>query len=227
MESSGDAHGHGLRDDAIAVWREWLVVVHKPRRLAIVKERDEHRKRISRANANIAAGSYHSLALQRNGNITCLGNNDNGQAPPDGIQGDFIMVAAGDYHSLALQRNGSIACWGDNDYGQAPPDGIQGDFVAIAAGGAHSLAIRRDGSIACWGRNVHGEAPPDGMQGDFVAIDAGEYHSLALRRDGSIGCWGYNGDGRAPTSEDDEMYDEDDYATLSANFPFMTDVHIL
>ena len=147
MESA--AHLHRLRDAAIDVWREWLVVVHKPRRLAIVKERDEHRKRISRANANIAAGSYHSLALQ---------------------------------------RNGSIACWGDNEDGQAPPGGIQGDFVAIAAG---------------------------------------EFHSLALQRDGSIACWGRNDEGQAPTPEDDEEYGEDDYATLSANFPFMTDVHIL
>ena len=142
METS-DGAAHSLRDAAIGVWREWLVVVHKPRRLAIVKERDEHRKRISRANANIAAGP------------------------------DF---------SLALRNNGSIACWGNNRYRQAPPDGIQGDFVAIAAGAAHSLAIRRDGSIA---------------------------------------CWGYNDDGQAPTPQDN------DYATLSASFPFMTDVHIL
>ena len=150
MESSGDAHGHGLRDAAIAVWCEWLVVVHKPRRLAIVKERDEQlRKTMSRANANLGAG---------------------------------------DVHTLALQRDGSIACWGSNLDGQAPPDGIQGDFVAIAAGLAHSLALRRDGGIACWGSND---------------------------------------DGQAPTPEDDEFYGEDDYATLSANFPFMTDVHIL
>ena len=149
MESSGDAHGHGLRDDAIDVWRNWLVVVHKPRRLAIVKERDEHRKRISRANANLAAGHGFSLALRYDNNIACWGRNTNGQAPPDGIQGDFVAIAAGSYHSLALQRDGNIACWGDND------------------------------------------------------------------------------DGQAPTPEHDEEYGEDEYATLSAKFPFMTDVHIL
>ena len=182
METSGVAHGHGLRDDAIAVWREWLVVVHRPRRIAIVKERDELLKRISRANANLGAGHGFSLALRHDSNI---------------------------------------ACWGWNDHGQAPPDGIQGDFVAIAAGDSHSLTLRRNGNIACWGYNGNGQAPPDGIQGDFVAIAAGAYHSLAIRRDGSIACWGDNEDGQAPTPEDD------DYATLSANFPFMTDVHIL
>ena len=183
METSGDAHGHGLRDDAIAVWRDWLVVVHRPRRIAIVKERDELRKRMSRANVNLAAGSIG--------------------------------------FSLALRHDGNITCWGQNDHGEAPPDGMQGDFVAIAAGDAHSLALQRDGNIACWGYNGDGQAPPDGIQGDFVAIAAGYAHSLALRRDGSIACWGLNGNGQAPTPEDD------DYATLSANFPFMTDVHIL
>ena len=132
-----------LRDRAIAVWRDWLVAVHRPRRIATVKERNELRKRMSRANANLGAGRGFSLALRHDGNITCWGNFDDGQAPPDGIQGDFVAIAAGDSHSLALQRNGSIACWGNNEFGQAP------------------------------------------------------------------------------TPEDD------DYATLSANFPFMTDVHIL
>ena len=149
METSGDAHGHGLRDDAIAVWREWLVVVHRPRRIAIVEERNELRKRMSRANVNLAAGNEHSLAL------------------------------------------------------------------------------RPDGSVVCWGRNGYGQAPPDGIPGDFVAIAAGEFHSLALRRDGSIACWGDNEYGQAPTPEDDEEDEVDDYATLSANFPFMTDVHII
>ena len=56
---------------------------------------------------------------------------------------------------------------------------------------------------------------------------AGFYHSLALQRDGSIACWGDNDFGEAPTREHDEEYEVDDYATLSANFPFMTDVHIM
>ena len=96
-----------------------------------------------------------------------------------------------------------------------------------AAGLFHSLALRVDGSIAFWGSNCDGQAPPAGVDGEFVAVTAGAHHSLALQRDGSIACWGDNEYGQAPTPEDDELYDEDDYATLSANFPFMTDVHIL
>ena len=129
METRGAAHKR--RDAAIDVWREWLVVVHKPRRLAIVEERDELRKATSRANVNLAAGGYFSLALRVGGNVACWGDNGHGQAPPEGMQGDFVAIAAGLNHALALRRDGSIACWGDNGHGQAPPEGMQGDIVAI------------------------------------------------------------------------------------------------
>ena len=78
-----------LRDRAIAVWRDWLVAVHRPRRIATVKERNELRERMSRANVNIAAGSEHSLAVRQDGSIACWGRNDAGQAPPAGVHGPF------------------------------------------------------------------------------------------------------------------------------------------
>ena len=146
----------------------------------------------------ISAGTDHSLALRRDGRIACWGRNNYGEAPPAGVDGDFVAIAAGLCHSLALRRDGRIACWGRNDDGQAPPDGVDGDFVAIAAGALHSLALRRNGNVACWGCNGAGRAPPDGVDGDFVAIAAGVRHSLALRRDGSMACWGDNYFAQAP-----------------------------
>ena len=119
---------NNLRDRAIAVWRDWLVAVHRPRRIAIVKERNEIRKRMSRANVNIAAGMFHSLALRQDGRIACWGLNGNGQAPPAGVDGDFVAIAAGAQHSLALRRDGGIACLGLNGEGQAPPGGVDGPF---------------------------------------------------------------------------------------------------
>ncbi|XRB10130.1 PPIase cyclophilin-type domain-containing protein [Pycnococcus provasolii] len=61
--------------------------------------------------AAIAAGGAHSLALRRNGGVACWGWNNHGQAPPAGVEGDFVAIAAGSRHSLALRRNGtSVAC---------------------------------------------------------------------------------------------------------------------
>ncbi|GHP10960.1 hypothetical protein PPROV_000969000 [Pycnococcus provasolii] len=157
----------------------------------------------------------HSLALRRDGGITCWGRNVEGQAPPAGVEGAFVAIAAGMLHSLALRRDGGITCWGRNCHGQAPPDGVEGDFVAVAAGSSHSLALRRDGSVACWGRNLSGEAPPDGVEGDFVAIAAGAAYSLALRRDGNVACWGRDGFGQGASG----------VAELNAT-PFMTEIRI-
>ena len=120
----------------------------------------------------VAAGKTHLLQLLRNGSVVCWGDNDEGQAPPEGVEGDFVEIAAGRTHSMALRRDGSgIACWGYNEDGQAPPEGVNGDLVAISAGTAHSLALRRDGSIEGWGCNLFGEAPPDGRAGPFGRVD--------------------------------------------------------
>ena len=77
----------------------------------------------------VAASNTHFLQLLRNGSVVCWGDNDEGQAPPDGVDGDFVAIAAGCYLSLALRRDGSIACWGDNTENQAPPDGVIGPFM--------------------------------------------------------------------------------------------------
>ena len=206
-----------LQDKAIAVWLQWLVAVHRPRRIARIHARNEMRKRTAKRNATLAA-SGHSLAIRADGSVACWGNNEIGQAPPEGIAGDFIAVCSGGTYNIALTRDGHFVRW-DWYNDKAPPDGVDGEFVAIAAGVFHSLALRRDGSVACWGKNSDGQAPPAGVDGDFIAISAGNSHSLALRRDGSIACWGENLHGCAPTEEDDT-------ARLNST-PFMTEVHVL
>ena len=105
-----------MKDKAIAVWLDWLVTVHRPRRIAAVQER---RIRRARANAVISAGYRHSLALRSDGSVACWGSNNHRQAPPAGVEGDFVAVAAGDGHSLALRADGSVACWGSNYFDHA------------------------------------------------------------------------------------------------------------
>ena len=152
----GDDVDDALRDAAIAIWREWLVAIHRPRRTK--------RLQTARNNAILAAGTRHSLALRHDGSIAIWGLGVFGETPRDG---KFVAVDAGHLHSLALRVDGSVLCWGHNTHGQAPPDAVEGDFTAIAAGELHSLALRRNGSVACWGRNENGQAPPEGVAGPF------------------------------------------------------------
>lgn len=142
----------------------------------------------------IAAGAYHSLALDSAGNVWAWGTNANGQLgissfderrnvpvklvyfPPNTR---IIAIAAGGLHSLALDSGGNVWAWGANGAGQlgnaqnieqhAPtrtifPGGIP-RLVRIAAGGVHNLAIDANHNVWSWGGNGSGQL---GNQQRFV-----------------------------------------------------------
>jgi hypothetical protein len=76
---------------------------------------------------SIACGSYHSLALDANGNLYSWGCNEFGQlgdgttkqkSVPTLIQGSFVSIACGYYHSMALDKLGNLFSWGGNEHGQ-------------------------------------------------------------------------------------------------------------
>jgi alpha-tubulin suppressor-like RCC1 family protein len=62
----------------------------------------------------VAAGQFHTVALQSDGAVRAWGWNQYGQTtvPPD--LGIVIQVAAGYGHTVALQSDGTVRAWGDN-----------------------------------------------------------------------------------------------------------------
>ncbi len=85
----------------------------------------------------IAAGQYHSLALQTQGTIVAWGKNDNGQL------GATSSSSCGSGYACSLV-----------------PLSISNFFrnSAIAAGGGHSMALKGDGgTVFGWGENDDGE----------------------------------------------------------------------
>jgi hypothetical protein len=138
----------------------------------------------------VAAGWYHSLALESDGSLAAWGRNDYGECNVPA--GNFTQVAAGAVHSLALESDGSLAAWGQNDYGECNVPA--GNFTQVAAGAVHSLALKSDGSLAAWGDNFLGQC--NVPAGNFTQVAAGGLHSLALKSDGSLAAWGYNGSGQ-------------------------------
>ena len=145
----------------------------------------------------IAAGNYHSLALDQNGRAWAWGRNSSGQIGDGTDDGDrvvptaasmppgvlFTAIAAGGSYSLALDRNGHAWAWGYNYYGQigdgtylnvrvvptatTMPPGIT--FIAIAAGAAHALALDQHGRAWAWGWNRDGQIG-DGTHDNFRLV---------------------------------------------------------
>jgi alpha-tubulin suppressor-like RCC1 family protein len=114
----------------------------------------------------IAAGAYHSLALDDGGTVWAWGLNGDGQlgngstnssstaVPVGGLPSGITDVSAGGSHSLALGPGGVVWAWGLNASGQLGDDtttssstpvevALPVDVIAtgISAGESHSLAI--------------------------------------------------------------------------------------
>ena len=136
----------------------------------------------------ITAGSFHSLALDNNGDVWAWGSNTWGQLG-NGEKADswyavelsgissVAQVAAGSWHSIAVKTTGSVHAWGGNWWGQlgdgtdinasrpVAVTGLTGTFTGVGAGENHSVALRNTGTVYAWGRNRHGQL------GDGTIID--------------------------------------------------------
>lgn len=78
---------------------------------------------------SIAAGSHHSCAVRRDGEVWCWSLNSAGQLGNGQLENSLVParareitdatdITAGIDHTCSLHKSGSISCWGDNTYGQ-------------------------------------------------------------------------------------------------------------
>ncbi len=134
---------------------------------------------------SIAAGRYHTLAINKSGKLYAWGRNNQGQlgtnnttdaSSPQAVQGlgtssVWIAVSAGEDFSLALNTDGRIYAWGSNANNKLglnntgvtrklTPFLIPSNnslFVKIAAGKNSSVALKGDGTVWTWGSNSSGQ----------------------------------------------------------------------
>ena len=114
---------------------------------------------VSNATA-IAAGSFHCLALLRDGTVYGWGQNGGGEATG-------IPTTVAPYSSSGLVKIGGETL---------------SNVKVIAAGKGHSLALKQNGTLVAWGRMNNGIQPatiPQGLR-NVTAIAAGDDFCLAL-----------------------------------------------
>ncbi|MFA7401178.1 MAG: T9SS type A sorting domain-containing protein [Bacteroidales bacterium] len=124
----------------------------------------------------IAAGSFHSLAIKNNGTLWGSGLNSNGQIGSGtetqyeefvqiGTDTDWVYIEAGYVSSYAIKKDGSLWAWGYNGNGQlglghkndiyTPTRvGTDNDWQSISCGGLLALGLKTDKSLWQWGYYV-------------------------------------------------------------------------
>jgi len=137
----------------------------------------------------IAAGVYHSMALDSEGKVYAWGNNASGRLGNNSTSNSSVPVQ--------VDTSGVLA-------GKT--------ITAISGGGAHSLAIDSDGKVYAWGLNSYGQLGNNSPTNSSVpvqvytsgvlagktitAIAAGSTYSLAIDSEGKVYAWGYNNSGQ-------------------------------
>jgi alpha-tubulin suppressor-like RCC1 family protein len=132
--------------------------------------------------AQVAAGNYHTCALDTTGATYCWGNNSSGQLGNPVTANNFntavavtsqaTMISAG-YVDACAVRNGNGYCWGDNTDGQLGNNSTTTQFNTEVAVSAPS------GGAVTWSQ-----------------ISAGDYGTCGLTTAGAAYCWGQDNVGQ-------------------------------
>lgn len=130
----------------------------------------------------IAAGTWHTCAVDDQGKAWCWGLATSGQlgypAPaggmglvPGAVQGGhtFRQVAAGGGATCGVTVEGEVWCWGSNGYGQLGTDAAMG---------------------TCNGFECSIEPVKVESDLEFAQVTVGHFHTCAITVDGEALCWG-------------------------------------
>ncbi|MCM1295859.1 MAG: hypothetical protein NC311_09985, partial [Muribaculaceae bacterium] len=190
----------------------------------------------------VAAGQYHAVAIDEEGNLWTWGHNvysQLGRATEGNYDGNpvrltipatsdegrtaqvypFVDVVAGDHFTLALDDHGQVWSWGRNEKGQTGT-GTPGANVTVPK------QVMGFSTSSQQLENLHTPYKLDGV----VKIAAGDRHAVALTAGGAVYTWGDNdhgqlGQGQMRTAYDlmvaDPTYDYQPREILDENlYPF-------
>ena len=146
------------------------------------------------ATPSIAAGAYHTCALNSAGGVQCWGYNFAGQlgngtttqsdlpVPVVGLSDSVVSISGGYIHTCAVTSAGAAQCWGYNtdgelgigtiNYSPTPVtvNGLGSGVIAIAAGYHHTCAVTDAGAVLCWGDNTYGQLGNNSTTSSLVPV---------------------------------------------------------
>ncbi|BDG01729.1 Ig-like domain-containing protein [Anaeromyxobacter oryzae] len=148
----------------------------------------------------VTVGALHACAIDRDGAVSCWGDNGSGQLGTAGaaaalspvpvsvygLTEDVVQIdAGGGDTTCARDAGGGISCWGANAHGQlgdpsnlaassdaaAPVAGLA-NAIDLAVGPNHACAVLAEGTVRCWGSNASGQLGDGGTSDSATPVVA-------------------------------------------------------
>jgi len=212
-----------VKEDAEGLGRVWATGENNWGHLAIGSTQDQSSFVESMSTGDVvkvAAGYWHAVMLNRQGEAWAVGRNKEGQlgngrtsttaqTTPLKVMENVVEICAGDYHTFVVASDGGAYAFGHNHKGQLG-DGstnVQSsptlvlENVASCDSHRHTLFLKRDGTVWATGWNEYGQlgdgtredrnTPVQVMQG-VRSVSAGLYVSMFLKEDGTLWATGSN-----------------------------------
>ncbi|KAK5715093.1 hypothetical protein LTR15_010509 [Elasticomyces elasticus] len=150
---------------------------------------------------SIMTGSYHSFAIDRNGNVYSWGLNNFGQTGVsdnagqddalvlkpqvvDALKGkDVISIKGGGHHSLCATANGDCLVWGRADSAQA---GIADEEIANMG---EDVVIRDDKGKA---RIIKVPTKVTAIKGAVAHVNSSSDQNVVITKEGKAWSWGFS-----------------------------------
>ncbi|MBQ9949577.1 MAG: hypothetical protein IJO93_02525 [Clostridia bacterium] len=169
--------------------------------------------------SSISSGMYHSVAVDKNGNLYTWGDNSFGQlgtgntenvTEPFCVMTDVSFATCGGYTTAAVTSDGSLYIWGKNGYGifgngetadRHLPLKAADDARVCAVSNFHMAYISTDGTLYMTGNNNYGQLGTGNTQShtSFVEVmkncayvSLGQWHTAVITENGELYTWGAN-----------------------------------
>ena len=152
----------------------------------------------------ISLGRLHICGLSNEGEITCWGEDPNGQVSSgtaylqDGQH--WIDMEAGGLVTCAIRSDQALYCWGTMDYGQlaVPNEGGGTKWQQLAVGELAVCGIMVNGTMRCWGDNTFDQLHvPDVGSMAWTSVSVSHLSCCGVLATGEGRCWGTNENGQA------------------------------
>ncbi|MEQ1501032.1 MAG: MopE-related protein [Myxococcota bacterium] len=149
----------------------------------------------------LAAGQFHTCALDSLGRIKCFGSDERTQSSGHPIDAGWKHISSGPEYACAVHTDGRLVCWGSDDEYQIRqvPEGT--DWDQVSCGHTFACALTRAGNATCWGGNDIPATPEDidhviagtPTEVQFQSIASGDEFACGVtQQDGIVTCWGNN-----------------------------------